>query len=171
MSESQSGGPPTGARGGAFGGVPPTASPANNGRADAPPAAPATARRGLSRVIIFPILILVIAAAAYFGYRTYYNSTHFVWTDNAQISGSIIQVGALNAGQVSVVLTDVGQSVQQNQVIARVSVPQTVASTASGSPKLGFSTSQNQLVDVTSPLSGTVVARMADTFTRSGGAR
>lgn len=155
MTESRPGGPPSG---GAHVG----ASPQVNGRAEATPAAPTTARRGVSRLVLFPILIVIVAAAAWFGYKTWYNSTHYVWTDNAQVSGSIIQVGALNAGQVTAVLTDVGQPVQQGQVIAHVSVPQTVAATASGAPKLGFSNTQNQVVDVTSPLSGTVVARMAD---------
>ncbi len=101
-------------------------------------------------------------AAIALGYRYWYNATHYVWTDNAQISGSIIQVGALNAGQVSAVLTDVGQRVTEGQVIARVSVPEPVAATAGGTAKLGFTNTENQLADVKSPLSGIVVARMAD---------
>jgi multidrug resistance efflux pump len=155
MMESRSGGPPTG-------GAPPSAGPQLNGRAEAPTPPAAPARRGVSRVVLFPVLALVVIAIAGFGYRTWYNSTHYVWTDNAQVAGSIIQVGALNAGQVTAVLTDVGQTVQQGQAIARVSVPQTVAATASGAPKLGFNPTDNQVVDVTSPLSGNVVARMAD---------
>jgi multidrug resistance efflux pump len=133
-----------------------------NGRAETSiSASPPRARRS-RRVILIPILVVVLAAAAFFGYRYYYNSTHFVWTDNAQISGSIIQVGAMNAGEVTNVLTDVGQPVQNGQVVAKVSVPQTMAMTASGAPRVGFSTTQNQVVDVTAPLSGVVVARNAD---------
>lgn len=151
-------------------GGPPGAAPATpvaqpNGRAEpatpAVPAAPAR-RRGMSRVIIFPIILIVIIAIATFGYRYYYNSTHYVYTDNAQVAGSIIQVGPMNAGQVATVLTDVGQTVQEGQVVARVSVPQTLATTASGAPKVGFTNTQNQVVDVTAPLSGVVVARTAD---------
>jgi multidrug resistance efflux pump len=109
-----------------------------------------------------PILVVVVALGAFFGYRYYYNSTHYVWTDNAQVAGSIIPVGAQNAGEVTDVLADVGQSVQQGQVVARVAVPQTLGSTASGAPQVGYSTTQNQVVDVTAPVSGIVAARNVD---------
>lgn len=151
--DARTGTPPTGA--------PPTTSPPSNGRATPPSAAPPTARRS-RRVLLLPILVVVLAAAAFFGYRYYFNATHFVWTDNAQVAGAIIPVGALNAGEVTTVLTDIGQPVQRGQVVAKVSVPQTMAMTASGAPQVGFSTSQNQVVDVTAPLSGVVVARSAE---------
>jgi len=125
-----------------------------------PTAAP---RRGrVSRRVALPIVAVVLIAIVGFAYRYWYNSTHFVWTDNAQISGSIIQVGALNAGEVNAVLTDVGQHVDKGQVVAKVSVPMAVSAASGGTAKLGFTNTENQLVDVTSPLSGTVVARMAD---------
>lgn len=108
------------------------------------------------------MLGVALVAIIAFGYRYWYNATHFVWTDNAQISGSIIQVGALNAGQVSAVLTDVGQRVTKGQVIARVSVPEPLATTDGGTAKLGFTNTENQQADVKSPLSGIVVARLAD---------
>jgi multidrug resistance efflux pump len=119
-------------------------------------------KRRSRRILLIPILLVVLAVVAYFGDRYYYNSTHFIWTDNASIAGSIIQVGSLNAGQVSTVMTDVGQTVQKDQVVAKVTVGQTLATTASGSAKVGFVNTQNQLTDVTSPLSGVVVARLAD---------
>jgi multidrug resistance efflux pump len=127
---------------------------------DVPPAS--TRRRGVPRRVLFPILGVVLIAVVALGYRYWYNTTHYVWTDNAQISGSIIQVGALNAGQVTEVLTDVGQHVSEGQVIARVSVPEPLAATAGGTAKLGFTNTENQQTDVKSPLSGIVVARMAD---------
>jgi multidrug resistance efflux pump len=43
-----------------------------------------------------------------------------------------------------------------------VTVPQTLSTTASGAPKVGFSNTQDQVVDVTAPLTGIVVARSAD---------
>jgi len=138
----------------------PAIEPGRNGRTAIP--AEGAPRRRFSRAVLVPVAIVVLAAVAFFGYRYWYNSTHFVYTDNAQIAGSIIQVGALNAGQVAAVLTDVGQHVQQGQVVARVTVPEPVAATASGSPKLGISNVANQTVDVTSPLTGVVVARLAD---------
>jgi multidrug resistance efflux pump len=151
--EARTGGSPTGA---------PPAGPGTltNGVSEAP-IGPAPARRS-ARTIVIPILIVVVVLIAFFGYRYYYNSTHFVYTDNASVSGSIIQVGSLNAGQVSAVLTDVGQSVQKDQVVAKVTVGQTVAMTASGAAKVDFANTQSQMTDVTSPLSGVIVARLAD---------
>ena len=121
-----------------------------------------SSRRRISRAVLFPILAVILLAILGFAYRYYYNSTHFVYTDNAQISGSLIQVGALNAGEVSAVNTDVGQHVAQGQIIARVSVPMALSAANGGTAKLGFSNTENQQVDVTSPLNGVVVARMAD---------
>ena len=146
--------------GSSAGAAPTVAGPQANGRSDTA-VGPAPRRRS-PRTILIPILVVVLALIAFFGNRYYYNTTHFIWTDNASVSGSIIQVGSLNAGQVSSVLTDVGQTVQKGQVVAKVTVGQTLATTASGSAKVGFVDTQNQATDVTSPLSGVVVARLAD---------
>src|SRR6476646_2426876 len=99
------------------------ASTLTNGRSDA--IAGVEPRRRSARTIVIPILVVVVALIGVFGYRYFYNSSHFVYTDNASVAGSIIQVGSLNAGQVSAVLTDVGQKVQKDQVVARVTVGQT----------------------------------------------
>jgi multidrug resistance efflux pump len=133
-----------------------------DGRATAPTSQISPKRRGIPRRILFPVLGLALVAIVAFAYRYWYNATHFVWTDNAQVSGTIIQVGALNAGQVSAVYTDIGQHVTQGQVIAKVSVPEPLAATAGGTAKLGITNTENQQVDVKSPLTGIVVARMAD---------
>ncbi|MGH2460588.1 MAG: HlyD family secretion protein [Chloroflexota bacterium] len=150
----------------------PGSNPARGGTAVSPPEVdghvaapvpPAKSSRGrISRVVLFPVLVVIVLAIAGFAYRYVYNSTHYVYTDNAQISGSLIQVGALNAGEVSAVNTDIGQHVTQGQVIARVSVPMAMSAANGGTAKLGFSNTENQQVDVTSPLNGVVVARMAD---------
>jgi multidrug resistance efflux pump len=120
------------------------------------------ARRNVARRVVLPIALVVVALAAFFGYGYWYSATHFVSTDNAQVTGSIIQVGALNAGQVSAVYADVGDHVAKGQVIARVAVPQPVAATASGAPELNVTNAANQAVSVTAPLDGVVVARLAD---------
>ncbi len=139
-----------------------TAGPSLDGLAPNAAVTAATKRRRPSRAIIFPIAAIVVVLLAALGYRYWYNSTHFVWTDNAQVAGSIIQVGPLNAGQVTAVYTDVGQRVTEGQIIGRVSVPQPLAATTSGTPKLGITNTENQTVDVKSPLNGVVVARLAD---------
>lgn len=134
--------------------------PNRDGRGDGEALTPP--RRPLSRPIILPIAAIVLIALLGVGYHFWYNASHFVWTDNAQVAGTIIQVGALNAGEVTAVYTDVGQHVTQGQVVARVAIPIPLAATAGGTAKLGFTTTVNQLVDVTAPINGTVVARLAD---------
>jgi multidrug resistance efflux pump len=127
------------------------------------PDTPATTpRKGVPRRLLLPIGFVALLAIAGFAYRTWYNSSHFVWTDNAQVSGAIIQVGALNAGRVAAVTTNVGETVQAGQEIARIDVPQPIAVTSSGTPKLGFVDAQNQQAEVTSPLTGAVVARLIE---------
>ncbi|HLZ07811.1 MAG TPA: HlyD family efflux transporter periplasmic adaptor subunit, partial [Chloroflexota bacterium] len=49
-----------------------------------------------------------------------------------------------------------------DQVVAKVTVGQTLAMTSSGAAKVGFADTQNQETDVTAPLSGVIVARLAD---------
>lgn len=132
-----------------------------DGRAAIPESPPATKRRGIPRRILIPVVVVVLAAVAFFGYRYWYDSTYFVWTDNAQVSGAVIPVGALNAGRVDSVSVDVGDHVTAGEVIAQVSVPMAISAT-DGTPKLGFSSTENQSVDVKAPLTGEVVARLAD---------
>lgn len=144
----------------------------HDGNVDRPAGAPATAsalpvdtkrRASRARRVILPVVgIAVLLLGSLFGYRAWYNAIHFVSTDNAVVSGTIIQVGALNAGQVIAVYADVGDKVQKGQVVGRVAVPLAVSTTAGGTPKLDFSDTANQSVDVTSPLTGVVVARLAD---------
>ncbi len=128
-------------------------------------AAPAVAGKPQARArrVILPLLgIAVLLLGGVFGYRAWYDANHFVSTDNAQVSGTIVQVGALNAGLVLAVYADVGDNVRKGQVVARVTLPIAVSTTAGGTPKLDFSDTANQTVDVTSPLTGVVVARLAD---------
>jgi len=136
--------------------------PQLDGHGTNPAAVAPSKQRRPSRAMVYPIIAIIVVIIAVFAYRYWYNSAHFVWTDNAQVSGSIIQVGPLNAGQVGAVYTDVGQRVQAGQVIAQVSVPQMLAVTTGGTAKLGITDTENQTVDVKSPLTGVVVARVAD---------
>lgn len=144
------------------GGVAASPSPHVDGLANPPAAVVPSKRRGVSRRVVLPLAALVVIIIAGVAYRYWYNSVHFVWTDNATVSGDLIQVGPLNAGQVSAVYTDVGQKVTKGQIIAEVAVPQPVSATSSGTAKLGITNTENQTVDVTSPLNGIVVARLAD---------
>jgi len=138
------------------------AQPMADGRAAATPAVTGKPRARARRVILPLLGIAVLLLGGGLGYRAWYDANHFVSTDNAQVSGTIVQVGALNAGLVLAVYADVGDNVRKGQVVARITLPLAVSTTAGGTPKLDFSDTANQSVDVTSPLTGVVIARMAD---------
>src|SRR5262245_27247136 len=72
------------------------------------PAQSAPSRRGFPKLALLPLVLLILAGGAAVGYRFWYDSTHFVSTDNAQVAGYMVQVGALQAGRVSEVALDVG---------------------------------------------------------------
>jgi multidrug resistance efflux pump len=95
------------------------------------------------------------------GYRYWYESTYFIATDNASVTGDLVQVGSLNAGRIVATRVDVGRPVQAGQEIAVVAMPQEIGSTAQGTgPKLGVTGTTDTLVPVYAPLNGVVAARM-----------
>jgi multidrug resistance efflux pump len=126
-----------------------------------PPPAPARKRRRL--LLLVPILAVVGLLGAYFGLRFWYESTYFVMTDNAQVTGDLVQVGSLNAGRIVEASLEVGQTVARDQVIATVAVPQQVGTVPFGdTPLLDQTGSLNTQVPVRSPLDGVVAARLAN---------
>jgi multidrug resistance efflux pump len=126
-----------------------------------PPPAPTRKRRRL--LLLVPILAVVGALALYFGLRFWYESTYFVMTDNAQVTGDLVQVGSLNAGRIVDAHLEVGQLVARDEVIATVAVPQQVGTVPFGdTPLLDQTGSLNTQVPVRSPIDGVVAARLAN---------
>jgi len=119
-------------------------------------------RKLLPRRLLLPILAILLAGAALVGYSYWQTSIHFVSTDNAQVAGSLVQVGSMNAGRVDSLTVDVGDRVQQGQVIGTVLLPTAVSMTQSGTPRLDFVGSENQRAEVKAPITGVVVARQAN---------
>jgi multidrug resistance efflux pump len=75
-------------------------------------APPRVVRRSPGRRILPPAILLALAiGAGTYGWRWYRDSVQYVTTENAQIAGRLLQVGALAAGRVGVVRYDVGQRV------------------------------------------------------------
>ena len=136
------------------------APPAGLAAAQAPAAAPRQRRQ--RRRIIVPLLAIVLLAAIVVGYRYWRDQSLYVSTDNAQVAGSLVQIGSINAGRLSTVAVDVGSTVRQDQVIAAVTLPSTLSVTSSGTPQLGFQGTQDQQADVTTPMNGVVVQRLAN---------
>jgi multidrug resistance efflux pump len=129
-----------------------------NGKAAAPSAAGRSPRR---RFLPLAILVALALGAASYGWQWYQDSLRYVSTENAQIAGRLLQVGAMAAGRVADVRYDVGQRVARDQVVARLYAPVPVGTTASGQPRLEFRQTEDALVEVTSPIDGLVVARSA----------
>ncbi|MGE3273219.1 MAG: efflux RND transporter periplasmic adaptor subunit, partial [Chloroflexota bacterium] len=111
--------------------------------------------------LLIPILLIAAVAVTIFGYRYWYQATYFVSTDNASVTGDLVQVGSLNAGRIVATRVDVGRTVQAGQEIAVVAMPQEVSSGTLGSgPRMGITGTTDTLVPVYSPLTGIVAARM-----------
>lgn len=122
---------------------------------------PTAKRRRL--LLLAPILLVVGLVALTIGLRFWYESVYFVITDNAQVTGDLVQVGPLNAGRVVETRVDIGQTVEQDQVIATVAIPQQVGAVPfSDTPLLEHTGSLNTLVPVRAPLQGIVAARTAN---------
>jgi multidrug resistance efflux pump len=126
------------------------------------PAGGAPKQRGRRRRIIIPLLVVVLLVAAVVGYRYEQEQMLYVSTDDAQIAGSLVQVGSINAGRVSAVNVDIGSTVQQGAVVAGVVLPSTLSVTSGGTPQLGFQGTQDEQAPVTAPMSGVVVQRLAN---------
>ena len=146
--------------------APPPAAPTTQtvaGQAPASPEAPAKKKGGLGRfvrnLILAVLAIAALATATVVGYRWYEDSVNYVSTDNAQISGPMIQVGGLEAGRVANIRYDVGDRVNQNDVVGQLTVPTIVSMLPNGTPNQQFTGTTDTVVDVRSPVSGVVVAR------------
>jgi multidrug resistance efflux pump len=137
--------------------------PAPAAPATAAPAKPAKRKGGigsaLRKLLILVLILAALGTATVVGYRWYEDSLNYVSTDNAQVTGPMIQVGGLAAGRVTSVRYDVGDHVNQNDVVAQLSVPMAVSVLPNGAANNQFTGTTDTQVDVRSPVSGVVVAR------------
>ena len=113
-------------------------------------------------LILLSVVALIIVGGSLFGYRSWYNSAHFVSTDNARIVADLIQVGSINAGRILRMDVDVGTPVTEGQLIAIVDIPTVISkSDTTNTAKLGFRDVQDQIAEVLAPRSGVIAARWA----------
>ncbi len=121
---------------------------------------PARRRRPafLTRRVLLPVLAVILAVVAFFGFNTWRESMLYVSTDNAQLSGQPVQVGAMNAGKVESIVPSIGSAVHKGDVIASVALPSQVGMAQGGQPKLGFLGAGDTRVDVQAPVDGIVIA-------------
>jgi multidrug resistance efflux pump len=119
-------------------------------------------RRGWVRpVALLAVLLVVGVAATAIGYHFWYESTYFVVTDNAQVTGDLIQVGSLNAGRIVATRHEVGQPVQAGQELATIRIPQELEMPMGGTMVLEEPGAGDRLASVRAPFSGLVVARFS----------
>jgi multidrug resistance efflux pump len=140
----------TGAAGAADAGTAAAAAPGASGAGAKP-------RRNVRRVLV-PLVAVAVVAGALFGFNAWWNGTHYVSTENAQIMGQPIQVGSMNAGRIASVDATVGAQVHRGDVLAQVALPSVVGTGQSGAPKLDFLGAADTRVDVQAPIDGVVIA-------------
>jgi multidrug resistance efflux pump len=112
----------------------------------------------LTRRVLLPVLGVVVLVAAIFGFNTWREGQLYVSTDNAQLSGQPVQVGAMNAGRVSAIMLPIGGAVRKGDVVAQVALPSQVGVAQAGQPKMDFLGVGDTHVDVLAPVDGIVIA-------------
>lgn len=112
----------------------------------------------LTRRVLLPVLAVILIVAAIVGFNLWREGQLYVSTDNAQLSGQPVQVGAMNAGRVDVITPNIGDTVHRGDVIAQVSLPSQVGVGQNGQPKMGFLGAGDTRVDVQAPVDGIVIA-------------
>jgi multidrug resistance efflux pump len=110
------------------------------------------------RRIVLPILGALIVAGLLFIANVYRNSLLYVTTDNAQLTGQPVQVGAMNAGRVATINASIGMAVRKGDVLAQVELPSQVGTVQNGTPKMDFLGPADTRVDVAAPIDGVVIA-------------
>ena len=107
------------------------------------------------RIIFTAVFIVVLGLLAALGYVYWYQPTYTYYnTDQASVTGSLVNVAAPASGQISDLYFDVGTDAQKGDVLATIKVINPAASVVSAGPSVS-----RVLAHVTSPVSGTVAAR------------
>lgn len=116
--------------------------------------------RFTKRIVFAVVALAVLAGAAAFAARLWYEAQHFITTDNASIQGTLVRVASPNSGRILNLLAEVGTVVERDQPVATVDIPISSALPAGGN-RATFLDARDRLVDVTSPVNGVVVSRSA----------
>lgn len=100
----------------------------------------------MRRAILIPVLVVLAFLAIVGGIGYYiYNSYTFYSTDDAQVNGQIVNIGATGNGQLTTLSVKQGDKVTSGQTIGSITVTGTGAN------------AQSSTVNVTSPINGTIV--------------
>src|SRR5215470_10323610 len=139
--------------------APPTqAAPEIDSRAPAPATPARRSRRRVLGWILIALVALLLVAGAVFAHRFYRDSQQYVSTDNAQLSGTPIDVGSMNAGRIAQLNVKVGDHVARGQLLAQVALPSQTGVAQNGQPELDFLGSADSRTNVQAPIDGVVIA-------------
>jgi multidrug resistance efflux pump len=107
------------------------------------------------RIVLIAVLIVALGLLAVLGYNFWYQPTYAYYnTDQASVTGSLVNVAAPASGQISDLYIDVGTAARKGDVLATIKVINPAASVVSAGPAVS-----RVLAHITSPVSGTVAAR------------
>lgn len=115
------------------------------------------------------LALLVSALVVAFGANTWYQNTLYISTENASITGALVQVTSPNPGRVLEVAKEVGDVIQRGESLATIDLPFST-SLPLGGARTTYLDAQDRLLKVPSPAEGVVVSRNAnigDTVTTS----
>jgi multidrug resistance efflux pump len=114
----------------------------------------------MRRMILIPLLIVIVLLAIVGGIGYYgYNNYAFYNTDDSQVTGSIVSVGAPASGTLSTLSVKLGDTVTAGQVLGTVSttVVNPTPSTTTTTATTTAATTTKKTVNVTSPINGTII--------------
>jgi multidrug resistance efflux pump len=116
-----------------------------------------TKKRIISLVLVAIVPLLIGASIA--GYSIWHDSTYYVKSTAARVSGSVVQVSAPDAGDVMDLPLNVGDSVEQGQTVAmlNVALSQVAGSSSAGTVE----------VPIKAPMAGTIIKRFVDVGDRA----
>ena len=107
----------------------------------------------MRRMILVPLLIMLAVLAIGGGVAYWiYNNYEYYGTDDAQITGQIVNVSAVAAGQLTTLSVKVGDTVSAGQAIGTITPVATATSATGAAPTP---------INVTAPSNGTVIALSA----------
>lgn len=104
------------------------------------------------RRILIPIFVFIALAAVAGGVVYWvYDGYMYYRTDDAQVSGQIVNVNAPASGTLTTLSVSVGQSVSAGETIGTITVPSTTTTTSTAG------TAASSTVKLTSPITGTIL--------------
>ncbi len=112
----------------------------------------------MGRIILVSVLISVsiLAIAGGIGYWIY-NNYNYYSTDDALITGQTLTINSPQSGTLSALNVKLGDTLNAEQAIGTINTSVPTSTTSTGTTNTATPTSINQIIDVNSPIKGTVI--------------